>query len=306
MKLSEFIKEFGGEIGLIGDCKGEAKISSPDVHRPGLAITGYLEGFSPKRILVFGKNEIDYLKGISDCRKRLASFMTTEIPAVIVARRFLPPKELAEICAKLDIPLLRSSLITSLLVRKLTLCLSEAFAPKKCCHGTLVQIHGLGVMIEGESSVGKSETALGLIERGHRLISDDIVQLRKHEGMYLEGRSPELTKYLLEIRGIGIINVAHLFGAVCVSESARVDLIVRLEIWNEEHFYDRVGLEERYENVLGVKVPLHVVPVKPGRDMVLLLETIALNHRLKKMGYHSAKEFNVKLLDAIARRSKVS
>jgi len=306
VKLSEFIKEFGEEIGLIGTCEEEAKISSPDVHRPGLAITGYLKGFSPKRILVFGKNEIDYLKGISDSRERLASFMTAEIPAVIIARRFRPSKELTEICAKLAIPLLRSSLTTSLLVRKLTFCLSEAFAPKKSCHGTLVQIHGLGVMIEGESSVGKSETALGLIERGHRLISDDIVQLRKCEGMYLEGRAPKLTKHLLEIRGIGIINVAHLFGAVCVSENARIDLIVRLEVWNEEHFYDRVGLEERYENVLGVKVPLHVVPVKPGRDMVLLLETIALNHRLKMMGYHSAKEFNSKLLDAIARRSKIS
>ncbi len=306
MKLSEFIKEFGSEIGLMGACEGESKILSPDVHRPGLAITGYLKGFSSNRILVFGKNEIDYLKGLSNCLERLASFMTTEIPAVIVARRLRPPKELAEICAKLDIPLLRSSLITSLLVRKLTLCLSEAFAPKKSCHGTLVQIHGLGVLIEGESSVGKSEAALGLIERGHLLISDDVVQLRKREGMNLEGRAPELTKHLLEIRGIGIINVAHLFGAVCVSENARIDLIVRLEIWNEEHFYDRVGLEERYENVLGVKVPLHVVPVKPGRDMVLLLETIALNHRLKKMGYHSAKEFNAKLLDAIARRSTVS
>jgi len=159
-------------------------------------------------------------------------------------------------------------------------------------------------LIEGESSVGKSETALGLIERGHRLISDDIVQVKKHEGMYLEGVAPELTKHLLEIRGIGIINVAHLFGAVCVSESARIDLVVRLEVWDATKFYDRVGLEELYEDLLGVKVPLHIVPVKPGRDMVLLLETIALNSRLKKMGYHSAKEFNTKLLDAIAARRK--
>ncbi|MDX8430342.1 MAG: HPr(Ser) kinase/phosphatase [Candidatus Algichlamydia australiensis] len=304
MKLSEFIQEFGQEIGLMGQVSCEAPLTSPDVHRPGLAITGYLKGFSPKRILVIGKNEIEYLKGVSDSRERLKSFLTSEIPAIIVARRLRPPEELAQICAELKIPLLRSSLTTTVLVRKLTLALSEAFAPKKSCHGTLVQIHGLGVLIQGESSVGKSETALGLIERGHRLISDDIVQIRKKEEAYLEGVAPELTKHLLEIRGIGIINVAHLFGAVCVNESARIDLIVRLEIWNEKHFYDRVGLEEHYENLLGVKVPLHVVPVKPGRDMVLLLETIALNYRLKKMGYHSAKEFNAKLLDAIARRSK--
>jgi HPr kinase/phosphorylase len=182
--------------------------------------------------------------------------------------------------------------------------LAEEFAPSVSCHGTLVEAFGVGLLIQGNSSVGKSEAALGLIERGHRLISDDVVRIKRRKEGRLEGTGPELTKHLLEIRGIGIINVANIYGAVCVSDRHVIDLIVKLEEWDDNHFYDRVGLEEKYCDILGAKVLYHVLPVKPGRDVVLLLETIVLNHRLKEMGYNSAKEFNIKLLETIAKRTK--
>jgi HPr kinase/phosphorylase len=184
----------------------------------------------------------------------------------------------------------------------MTFLLNEEFSPTVTCHGTLVEAFGVGVLIQGDSSVGKSEAALGLIERGHRLISDDVVRIRLREGPYLEGSGPQLTRHLMEIRGIGIINVAHLYGAVCVRDSKAIDLIVKLENWDDKRFYDRVGLEEKYRDILEVKIPYHVLPVKPGRDVVLLVETIALNHRLKGMGYNSAKEFNVKLLETIKKK----
>jgi HPr kinase/phosphorylase len=189
------------------------------------------------------------------------------------------------------------------LITRLTVILVEEFAPTMSCHGTLVEVFGIGLLIQGNSSVGKSEAALGLIERGHRLIADDVVLVSKKKGGYLEGTGPELTRHLLEIRGIGIINVAHLYGAVCISESKKIDLIVKLEQWDDTHFYDRIGLEEKFCELLNIKVPFYIMPVKPGRDVVLLLETIVLNHRLKETGYNSAKEFNVRLLDTLSKKA---
>jgi HPr kinase/phosphorylase len=185
---------------------------------------------------------------------------------------------------------------------RLHFSLNEDFSPSMTCHGTLVEAFGVGVLIQGDSSIGKSEAALGLVERGHRLISDDVVKIRLLEGGYLEGSGPELTRHLLEIRGIGIINVANLYGAVCVRDDKQIDLIVKLEAWNDKKFYDQVGLDQQYSDILGLKVPFHILPVKPGRDVVLLIETITLNYRLKEMGFNSAKDFNIKLLDAIAKK----
>ncbi len=282
------------------------KIRAPEVHRPGLGLSGYLKTFSSKRVLVFGKAEILYLKDLKseERRRRLKGVITDKTPLVIVSRRLIPPKELVEVCHDMHIPLFRSSVSTMDLFSRITFLLRKEFSPKMTCHGTLVEVFGVGVLIQGDSSVGKSEVALGLIEQGHQLISDDVVHISVREGAFLEGSGPELTRHLMEIRGIGIINVAHLYGAVCVREHKSINLIVKLEVWDDGHFYDRVGLEEKFSELLGIKVPLHILSLKPGRDIVLLLETIALNHRLKKMGLDSAKEFNAKLLDAIARKQK--
>ena len=299
-KYSQLLKLeiIAGNIGL------NRKIRLPEIERPGLGLAGYVKGYSEKRVLVFGRVEMGYLKDLETSLRyeRLKGILFSKVPAVIVARNFRPPKEMIKICQEVGIPLFRTPFRTTTLLSKLTVILAEEFSPSLSCHGTLVEAFGVGVLIQGDSSIGKSETALGMIERGHRLISDDIVIVKKKEGSYLEGAGPELTRHLLEIRGIGIINVAHLYGALCVSEAKKIDLIVKLEEWDHQHFYDRIGLEEKYLDMLGVKIPFYVMPVKPGRDVVLLLETVVLNHRLKSMGYNSAKEFNIKLLETIHRK----
>jgi HPr kinase/phosphorylase len=254
---------------------------------------------------VFGKHEFEYIRELDEKTRmqRLKSILTPVTPAVIIARSFRPPKELLSLCEKEGIPVFRAKSTATNLLSRITFILMEEFSPSISLHGTLVEVFGVGVLIQGESSVGKSEAALGLIERGHRLISDDVVRVKKKEG-YLIGSGPELTRHLMEIRGIGIINVAHLYGAVCVRPDKGLDIVVKLEEWDNQHFYDRVGLDEQFIDILSMSVPYHVLPVKPGRDVVLLLETIALNHRLKDMGYNSAKEFNSKLLETIARKQK--
>jgi len=295
------LKLVAGEAGIVN------RIHVPEVQRPGLSLAGYLKNHAKKRILVFGKVEIEYLRHLTDAQRvsRLNAILTDKTPAVIVARRYRPPTELFQLCQERDIPLFRAKMTTMNLMSKLTLLLTDEFSPSISCHGSLVEVFGVGVLIQGDSSVGKSEAALGLIERGHRLISDDLVKVRLREGGYLEGFGAELSRHHMEVRGIGIINVANLYGAVCVREKKSLDIVVKLEVWDDSHFYDRVGIEEKTVTILGVEIPHHLLPVKPGRDVVLLLETIALNHRLKKMGYHSAKEFNTKLLSAIARKGKI-
>lgn len=307
--VEDLFKKHGERLGLelIAGEKGMKRgIKVPEAHRPGLSLAGYLKGHAGKRILIFGKVEVEYLRDLkTEVRvQRLEGILSTPTPAVIVARRYRPPKELIQLCEAHKVPLFRASMSTMNLLSKLTLLLTEEFSLSMSLHGTLVEVFGVGVLIQGDSSVGKSETALGLIERGHRLISDDIVKVKKKEGSYLEGSGAELTRHHMEIRGIGIINVANLYGAVCVRDYKSIDIVVKLEAWDDQNFYDRVGLDEKYCDILGVKLPLHILPVKPGRDVVLLLETIALNHRLKGMGYHSAREFNSKLINMISEKSK--
>lgn len=309
LEVSEFYKRFGEELSLqlVAGKEGITRsIKTPEIERPGLSLTGFLRGHSHKRVLVFGRVEIEYLRNLQEPlrRKRLSAIFTEQLPLVIITRKLKPFKEMMELAEERKIPLFRTNLITSDVLQKITMVLGEEFSPQMSCHGTLVETYGIGVLIQGDSSVGKSETALGLIERGHRLISDDVVIIKKKQGSNLVGTGPELTRHMLEIRGIGIINVAHLYGAVCISEKTRIDVVVKLEEWDPDHFYDRVGLEERYLELLSVKVPYYILPVKPGRDVVLLLETIVLNHRLKRMGYNSAKEFNVKLLETIAKKQE--
>ena len=284
----------------------DKKIKKKIVHRPGLDLV-YARNISTNHIVVFGKSEISYLKGLDKKvrYKKINAILTETTPAVIISRKMRPLKELVQVCEKKRISIFRSSYSTMELISKLILVLNDELSPVVTLHGTLVEVFGIGVLIQGESSVGKSEAALGLIERGHRLISDDIVQVKKRENVLI-GTGPELTRHLMEIRGIGIINVAHLYGATCVRPDKVLDIIVKLEQWDDSHFYDRVGLEEKFMDVLDNNVPFHLMPIKPGRDVILLIETLSLNHRLKGMGYNSAKEFNIKLLETIGRKRKIS
>jgi HPr kinase/phosphorylase len=308
--VKDLYERHGKKLGLelvAGKTGTERKIRVPEAQRPGLSLSGYLKHHVTKRILIFGKIEIEYLRDLDPEVRiaRLELILNNFTPAVIIARRYRPLKEIRALCDKKNIPLFRTKLPTMDLLSKLTVLLTDEFSPSITCHGTLVEVFGVGVLIQGDSAVGKSEAALGLIERGHRLISDDVVKVKKREDAYLEGSGAALTRHHMEIRGIGIINVANLYGAVCVRNQKSIDIVVRLEIWHDAHFYDRVGLEEKFTTILGVKLPYSVLPVKPGRDVVLLLETIALNHRLKDMGYNSAQEFSSKVLELTTSKRRI-
>ncbi len=307
--VEDLLREHGKSLGLdliVGNEKLRRKIPRPEIHRPGLSLAGFMKKFVPNRLLVFGNSEVLYLKELPAEMQieRLKAILTDATPAVIVAGRYIIPKKIVQICREKKIPLFKTSLPTTEFLSKATSLLVDEFAPMTTCHGTFIEAFGLGVLIQGDSSIGKSEAALGLMEKGHRLISDDVVKLRLRKDSTIEGSGPELNKHMMEIRGIGIINVAHLYGAVCVRGSKSLDLIVKLEEWDDQAFYDRIGLDEKFIEMLGVNIPYHILPVKPGRDVVLLIETIVLNHRLKLMGYHSAREFNVKLLETISRKQK--
>lgn len=308
--VKDFYEDVGAFLSLslnAGKSGLEKMITVPEIERPGLALTGFLKGYSAKRILIFGKVEVEYLLSLSSTvrKRRLSKVLSSKLPMVIVTRDILPLIEMKELCERRRIPLFSCMHSTSHVMQKITYFLGRAFSKSESCSGTLVEAYGKGVLIQGDSSIGKSETALGLIERQHRLVSDDVVIINKREGSYLEGEGPKISRHLMEIRGIGIINVAHLYGAVCVSEKANIDVVVKLEAWDDDHFYDRVGLTEKHKEFLGVAIPYYILPVKPGRDAVLLIETIVLNHRLKKMGVNSAKEFNIKLLDTIAKKQEL-
>lgn len=307
--VKDLYERHGARLGLeltAGKAGINRKIQVPEAQRPGLSLSGYLKNHASRRVLIFGKVEIEYLSDLEPEVRiaRLETIIAENTPAVIVARRHRPPKELLAVCEKQAIPLFRTSLPTMSLLSKMIMLLTEEFAPSISCHGTLVEVFGVGVLIQGDSAVGKSEAALGLVERGHRLISDDIVKVKKKEGSYLEGSGAALTRHHMEIRGIGIINVANLYGAVCVRNQKSLDIVVRLEVWQDDQFYDRVGLEEKFTTLLDINLPFHTLPVKPGRDVVLLLETIALNHRLKNMGYNSAQEFSSKVLELTSAKSR--
>lgn len=275
-------------------------IKTTGLERPGLCLTGYLKGYAPEHILIFGKREISYLLDMHLllARERLVKTLGPNVPCVLIANNAEVPPILKEVAARFNAPILVSKLSSFDLMQKLSTILLDELAPCVSLHGTLVEAFGIGLLIQGDSSVGKSEAALGLIEKGHRLVSDDIVLVQKKHGR-LTGSSAELTKHLLEVRGIGLLNIAQMFGAICVRNKKRIDLIVKLELWDDTQFYDRIGIQEEYQTVLETDVPYYILPVKPGRDIVMLLETIVLNHRLRKMGYNSAKDFTQKLRDTI-------
>jgi HPr kinase/phosphorylase len=308
-KVKDLLQEFEKSLELTV-VAGEAGLSRvvrlPQAHRPGLSLAGYLKNYVNQRVLVLGSTEIAYLRDLPKAvlHDRLSAILTKQTPVVIVAGKLTPIKELVAYCKKNNLPLMRSKMRTMELLTRITYFLMELFSPAATCHATLVEAFGIGVLIQGDSSVGKSEAALSLIERGHRLIADDVVKVRLREGAYLEGSCSDLTRHFMEIRGIGIINVAHLYGMVSVRDSKRIDMIVKLEVWDDADYYDRVGTEQSVQKILGIDVPYHILPVKPGRDLALLLETIVLNHRLKEMGYNSVSEFNTKLRDAIGSKQR--
>ena len=268
------------------------RIECSDINRPALQLTGYFEHFEQSRIQIIGNVEYTYIQQLSDEEKhhRYSELMKFDIPCVIFCRDLKPGDVFMEEAKKQSIPVLGTDKPTSEFVAELIYCLGEQLAPCISVHGVLVDVYGEGVMITGESGIGKSEAALELIRRGHRLVTDDVVEIRKINDHTLMGTSPDITRHFIELRGIGIIDVKTLFGVECVKEKQQIDLVIKLEDWKKEAEYDRLGLEEEYIEYLGNKVVCHSLPIRPGRNLAVICETAAVNHRQKKMGYNAAQE----------------
>jgi HPr kinase/phosphorylase len=293
----EFI---GGEEGL------KKKIVATDINRPGLALAGYLKYFEYKRVQVLGKTEMSYIEGLSPKKKRalFKKLFSYKILAIIVTWSQEIPDDLIKLATKNNITVLRTSLPTTKLTTRLTIYLEDKLAPSTSIHGGFLDVYGVGVLILGKSGAGKSECALELVERGHRLIADDIVDIKRTASNTLIGSGAELIKHHMEIRGLGIINIKNLFGIGAIELSREVELVANLEEWSSTKEYDRLGLEEPTISILGIKIPQVIIPVRPGRNIAVIIEVAAMNHRLKEMGYHSAEEFNRELLNWIQTSSK--
>lgn len=305
--VEDLFQSHGGRLGLevvVGPSGMKRSIPFPEAERPGLSLSGYLKHLQNHRILVLGKTEIGYLNDLDSSTRyeRLDPLLHRQkTPAVVINRAHTAPKELMLLCEEREIPVFSTSLNTMEVLSQLIVLLQDEFALSTTVQGTLVEVFGVGILLKGDSAVGKSETALSLIERGHRLIADDLVRLKKKEEGSLIGTGDSFAKHHLEIRGIGIVNIANLYGVVCVKDHKNLNLVVQLELWNEDYFYDRVGLEEKTCTLLGVELPFHLLPVKADRNIALLIETIALNHRLKHVGFNTTVEFHKQLTSTIAR-----
>lgn len=277
------------------------RIRQGAVNRPGLALTGFFKSFADKRVQILGSHENAYLKSLpADAqRERVRRFFATGIPCVIFARNIKPTRTFLHEAEQHAIPVFKSPLVTMRLVNTATICLEMDFAPTTTEHGSMVDIQGIGVLIRGKSGVGKSEAVLGLIERGYSLVADDITKFTCIEGRDLQGSASDITRHHMEVRGLGIINVGAMFGVGSIRLEKRLDLVVTLKDWQEIGDIDRTGLEESHYEILGIRLPHVIVPVRPGRDVARLIEVAALDAQLKAMGHHSAAEFNQRLKDAM-------
>ena len=290
--LKKMIDEFKLEVLYMPENGENSLISNNDTNRPGLQLAGFYDYFDNTRVQVMGKMEHAYLEGMESeaRRKRLEDLLGYRFPALVLTRSLDAFPEMLELAPNYDIPILRTEENTTVFISKLMAFLNMQLAPRITRHGVLIEIYGEGVMIMGESGVGKSETAVELIKRGHRLIADDAVEIRKASNITLVGSSPDNIRHFLELRGIGIVNARQLFGIGSVKMTERIDMVVEMELWNPEKTYDRMGVDTHYMTIMGVKVPLLNIPVKPGRNLAVILEVAAMNNRQKKMGYNAAKD----------------
>ena len=290
--LSKVIKELGLRELHLPKSADEIFIRSRDVNRPGLELNGFCDYFDPARITILGRSEMAMLNAWGEERKAQAveSFFSLRPPTVIVARGIQPCPTMLEAAERYDIPLLSSQDSTSSLVAGLVSYLNVELAPRVTRHGVLVEVYGEGILLVGDSGVGKSETAIELIKRGHRLIADDAVEIRRVSSKSLVGRAPENIRHFIELRGVGIINARRIFGMGAIKMSEKIDMCINLEIWDATKLYDRMGIDSEYTEILGIRVPVMTIPVKPGRNLAVIIEVAAMNNRQKKMGYNAAQE----------------
>jgi HPr kinase/phosphorylase len=275
------------------------KIQEGSVNRPGLALAGFYKYFAFKRIQVIGGAEWEFLKSLSDKEgaKRIEKMLDAKIPCVVFARNVNPPDYVTELCERYQVPLFKTKMVTMKFINAATIALELEFAPTTSEQGSMVDILGIGVLIRGESGIGKSESVLALLERGYSLVSDDVTRIRLLEGRDLRASSSETTRFHMEIRGLGIINVPAVFGVASVRVEKDVNLVVTLMDWNKLEDVDRIGLEQQTYTILGISVPHVLIPVRPGRDIARLIEVAALDQKLKSLGHNAARQFNERLIE---------
>ncbi len=280
------------------------KITQPDINRPALQLAGYFEHFEATRLQIIGFVEYTYMQALEQDRKKevFEALLNHHIPAIVFCRELEPDPLFLEIAVSHNIPILMTKKATSAFMAEIIRWMNVKLAPMISVHGVLVDVYGEGVLITGESGIGKSEAALELIKRGHRLVTDDVVEIRKVSEDTLIGTAPDITKHFIELRGIGIIDVKTLFGVSSVKDTQNIDLVIRLEDWNKDKEYDRLGLEEDYTEYLGNKVVCHNIPIRPGRNLAIICESAAVNLRQKKMGYNAAQELYQRVQNSLARR----
>ncbi|MBQ8883682.1 MAG: HPr(Ser) kinase/phosphatase [Oscillospiraceae bacterium] len=307
LPLDEIVNEFKLEV-LYTPCETKnILIKDNDVNRPGLQLMGFYEYFNAERIQVCGNMEFAYMASINEDvrRARLDALFATKIPLFVVARGHELYPEMIEIAEKYGVPLMRTETSTGEFIAALIAFLNLKLAPRITRHGVLIEVYGEGVLIVGESGVGKSETAIELVKRGHRLVADDAVEIKRVSNISLVGSSPDNIRHFLELRGIGIINTRRLFGVGAVKVSEKINMIIELEMWDSEKVYDRMGVDNEYVSILGVQVPSLTIPVKPGRNLAMIIEVAAMNNRQKKMGYNAAEELLSNLGLQIDKKDKV-
>ncbi len=286
--------------------KREIEVTTTDINRPGLQITGFFDYFDPKRIQVFGMVENTYLATLTSEERynALKHLFEKGLVAVVLTRNGNATPEMMKLAEEYDTPVLRTAQATSNFTSTLNAFLNIELAPRITRHGVLVEIYGQGVFIMGESGVGKSEAAVELVKRGHRLVADDAVEIKKVSSISLVGYSPDIIRHFIEIRGIGIVDVKNIFGMGAVKESEKIDLIIHLEAWEHGKQYDRLGLVDEYTNILGLDIPSLTIPVRPGRNLAVIFEVAAMNNRQKKMGYNAAEELNRRIAEHVGGASK--
>lgn len=300
VKVSDLAQKFSMEV-VSGSEGLKRTIETADLSRPGLEMAGYFEYHPEDRVQILGKTELAFYSRLpeQDRKDRMERLCSYETPCIVVTRGLDVPEELLEASNRTGLPVMRSNAPTTTLAGQITDYLEHKLAPSTTIHGVLVDVYGIGMLISGSSGIGKSETALELVKRGHRLIADDAVEIRQTAENVLIGNAPELIKHLLEIRGVGIINVMTLFGAGAVRNNTKINVVVKLETWQQDKQYDRLGLDEEYTRIIETDVPLVTIPVRPGRNLAVIIEVAAMNYRLKRMGYNAALQFTNKLTETI-------
>ena len=281
----------------------QSEIQVPDINRPALQLTGYFDHFDSERVQIIGYVEYTYLETLSDEKKKemYAQLLSYGIPCIVYCRNMEPDAMFLEMANEMKVPIFQSCKQTSAFTAEVIRWLNVELAPCISTHGVLVDVYGVGVLMMGESGIGKSEAALELINRGHRLVTDDVVEIRKVSDDTLVGKAPDITRHFIELRGIGIVDVKSLFGVQSVRETQTIDLVINMEEWDKNREYDRLGLKEEYTEFLGNKVVCHSIPIRPGRNLAIIVESAAVNHRQKQMGYNAAEELYRRVQESLAK-----